>query len=827
MNVNPSSLTDLPDLPLRPLLPQLCQALTADGIAVLTAEPGAGKTTLVPLALLGNATSKRKIVMLEPRRLAARAAAARMADILGEPLGKTVGYRIKGEARTGPETRIEVVTEGILTRMIQSDMALDGIGTLIFDEFHERSVHADLGLALALDVRAALRPDLHLLVMSATLDAGEIAKHIGGAKIISAKGTNFPVEVVHLDRPLLKPKSQSDRIRQMADLILHAAQETAGGLLAFLPGEREINAVRSFIEPRLAADVSVMRLYGAMPLAEQRKVLSPLPQGRKCVLATSIAETSLTIPDIRVVVDCGLARRARFDPGSGMSRLVTKRASKAEAIQRSGRAGRVAAGTCYRGWTKAEHAGRAPFAVPEIEQSDMTALVLELAQWGVADPAELPFFTQPPTAGYQAGQGLLQELGALDTGCRITDQGRAMARLPLHPRLARMALEGGKDALSLATFLSESQRGRGGDVDILSAHRAIQKDKSFQASLKKLTRAVGDIRTRDRTQEQTVARTLALAFPDQIAQRRKGQDGRYVLSGGKGAYLPVEDPLAHTPYLVVVQTDGHPKDAKIRQAVEITDGELRSVYESAIIHRDICAFDPVSARLIKENRTLLGRLILSVRPLKSLSPDLLSQALLDAVRQLGPAALDFSKPALQLLDRLGWVNNTGGGLPEWNPKSLCDVPEDWLLPHLAHIKSVESLKGVDVLQALKDALGWDATSQLDQLAPTHFTAPTGTRAPIDYGGVVPEVSIRLQEMFGQSRHPTIGADRLPIRVTLLSPARRPVQTTTDLAGFWRTTYEDVRKDMRGRYPKHPWPEDPLQATPTTRTKKKGAPTGTP
>lgn len=807
-------------LPIDDALPALLDALRTRGQAVLQAPPGAGKTTRVPLAMLAALDPPGRILMLEPRRLAARAAAARMAETLGESIGQTVGYRIRGDSQVTRATRIEVVTEGILTRMLHGNADLPGVSAVIFDEFHERSLNADLGLALCLEVRAALHDDLMLLVMSATLDAEPVARLMGDAPVITSEGRSFPVETRWLDRPLAKGLRFD---AAMADLILRAIEEAEGGILAFLPGEGEIRRVQAKLTPHLPRNVSVHPLFGALPFSAQRAAIAPaMPGQRKLVLATAIAETSLTLDGVRIVVDGGRARRARFDPGSGMSRLVTERVSRAEATQRRGRAGRVAPGLCYRLWAQAEEGALAPFPSAEIEAADLTALVLDLALWGVSDPATLPFLTPPPSGAFGEAQALLTDLGALSEG-RITDHGRALAALPLHPRLAHMLQLAGPDAADLAALLSERDILRGAPADLSLRLAALRDPRGFatrhpfaperaglervRTEAKRLKRGAGAPRAL------TLAQQAALAFPDRIALRRKGGEPRFVMSGGKGAILSAEDPLADRRLLVVSDTDGNPREAKIRQAVEISQADLAAVHGAAFRWHDLCTWDRRTHRINARQQLRFGALVLEDRHWPDAPPEALALAMLEGVRAMG---LHVSPAAARLRARVELCRASGLALPAMSDTALDDGLEQWLLPHLTSVRTEADWKAFDLLPALRAMLTWDETQALERAAPAHLITPLGNKAPIDYAGDAPEVTVRLQEMFGTTTHPVVAGR--PLRVTLLSPARRPVQTTMDLPGFWASSYHDVRKDMRARYPRHPWPEDPTVAEPTLRAK---------
>lgn len=805
-------------LPIDDALPALRAAIAARGVAVLQAPPGAGKTTRVPLDLLAAGLIVGRIVMLEPRRLAARGAAERMAESLGEAVGQTVGYRMRGEARVGPATRIEVVTEGILTRMIQSDPELPGVGCLIFDEFHERSLQADLGLALALEIRAALRPDLVLIVMSATLDAAPVATLIG-ADLITSEGRAFPVDTHWLARPTPPTMRLEGAV---AGLVRQAVAETTGGVLVFLPGEAEINRVASALSD-LPSDLpcDIRPLFGAMPFDAQRAALAP-SERRKIVLATSIAETSLTIPDIRVVVDAGRARRARFDIGSGMSRLVTERVTRAEAEQRRGRAGRVAPGTCYRLWTKGEEGALAAFPPPEIMAADLTGLALELALWGADD---LPFLTPPPPPALAEARALLAALGALD-GARITAHGRALAALPLHPRLGHMLQKAGVGAAMLAALLAERDPLRGAPVD-LSLRLLALKDPAGFARTQSATVHAPTLE-RIRTEAKRLSRGLnavadlspgqmaALAYPDRIGLRRKGEAPRWVLSGGKGAAMAPGDPMASTRLIVVTDTDGDAREAVIRQAVPLSEGELRALFGDQITWQNLCAWSRREGKVLTRQQECYGALVLSDQHWDA-PPDLVALAALDGLREIG---LPWTAAAARLRARIRLAAGEGSDWPDMHDLGLLQDAE-WLLPHLANRRSVADLRSLDLAEPLRARLTWEQVQRLETLAPAHFETPLGRRVPIDYDGDDPGISLRLQELFGVTVHPTVGAQRLPLRLTLLSPAQAPVQVTRDLPGFWAKSYADVRRDMRGAYPRHPWPEDPTVAEPTVRAKPRG------
>ncbi len=800
------------DLPIDDVLTELRTELARHGAAVLEAPPGAGKTTRVPLALLPDVDGR--IVMLEPRRIAARAAADRMAATLGEAVGETVGYRIRGEFRSGPSTRIEVVTEGVLTRMIQADPELSGVGCVIFDEFHERSLQADLGLALTLDLRGELRGDLRLLVMSATLDAGSVAELVG-APAVRSEGRAHPVETRHLPRPA-PPRARMER--EMAELILTALGETGGGALAFLPGEGEIRRTLSALEGRLPADVRPRALYGAMPLADQRAAIAPETDGRKLVLATAIAETSLTIEDVTVVIDGGKSRRARFDPGSGMTRLVTEPVSRAEAEQRRGRAGRIRPGVCYRLWTEAQTGALPAHPPAEIEAADLAGLALDLAEWGAA-PGDLRFPTPPPEAALSEARALLEDLGAMAGGA-ITPHGREIARMPLHPRLAHMLGRGGPDAALMAALLSDRDPLRGAGADLRSRLAALRGERRGGDDARGALRRIADEAKRLKKfagpGRHSAASLAALAYPDRIGLRRPGDAPRWHLSGGKGVRMDEGDGLAGARMIVAVETDGHPREGLVRQAVEIGEAEVRALFADRIVQEDVCEWSPRSARVETRRRERLGALVLSERHWPGAPSEEIARALLGALRVRGALALNFSPEAERLRTRAALVPDS----PSLSDDALIAEAEDWLLPFLPGLRTLGDLRSLDLLEPLRQRLGREAIRKLDRLFPPSFATPLGRAVPIDYSGESPEIAVPLQEMFGVADHPSVGPGRTPLRITLLSPARTPLQTTSDLPGFWASSYAEVRKDMRGRYPRHPWPEDPTKADPTAGTRKR-------
>lgn len=808
-------------LPVEDALPALLSALDDAGAAVLTAPPGAGKTTLVPLALLDASWATGKVLMLEPRRLAARAAAERMASLLGEKVGAQVGYRIRGEAVTSAQTRIEVVTEGILTRMLQSDPELSGVSAVIFDEFHERSLHADLGLALTLEARSALREDLRLVVMSATLDAGPVAALIGDATIVNSEGRMHPVETRWLDSPRGKVRLE----QAVASLISEAHEVETGDILVFLPGVGEIERTRGAL--RLGDKTDVRILHGGLAFKDQRAALAAPDKGRrKVVLATSIAETSLTVEGVRVVVDAGLSRRARYDPGGAMSRLVTEKASRAEADQRRGRAGRLEPGVCYRLWTKGEEAGMPPFAPPEIAVADLAPLALELANWG-ADEAELAFLNPPPRVGMEEARALLAALGALDGAGRITGHGRKLAAAPTHPRLAHMILSAPEAqrriACDVAALLETRDPMRSAGADIAKRLTALR-DRSGPPAMRRVAEESARLAKRMRVfggGRADPGELIARAYPDRIALRRKGGEPRFLLSGGRGAKLAADDALAGHALLAVADVDGEAKEATIRLAAPLSRGQIDDLYGDQMQLIETCHWSRRDRRIEARRQLKLGALALEDKPWKDATGEALAAAMTDGVRDLGLERLPWSKAARLLAARSEWARTRGADLANLSADGLMARLDEWLTPHLLGCRSLDDLAGINLAEVLKAELAWEGTQTLDRLAPAAITAPTGTKLAVDYDGAQPSVAVRLQELFGLDQHPVVGPDRTPLLIELLSPAGRPVQTTADLPGFWRTSYADVRKDMRGRYPRHPWPENPLEAEATRRVKPRG------
>jgi ATP-dependent helicase HrpB len=802
-------------LPIDAVLPDVIDALRCQGRVVLQAPPGAGKTTRVPLAMRDANLTTGRILMLEPRRLAARAAAERMAQTIGESVGETVGYRIRGTSKVGKQTRIEVVTEGILTRMLQDQPDLPNIGAVIFDEFHERSLNADLGLALCLEVASALRDDLLLVAMSATLDATPIAE-VMDAPIVTSQGRAYDV----IPHWLTKPIAKTTRFEKaVADTTLHALSETTGSVLVFLPGEGEIRRVHSLLEDQVKGDCTLAPLFGAMDFTAQRDAISPAKHGRKIVLATAIAETSLTIPDIKVVVDGGKSRRARFDPASGMSRLVTERVTRAEATQRAGRAGRVQAGDCYKVWTRGEDGALAAYPPAEIDAGDLTGFALELAVWG-SGPEALQFVTPPHAGRLAEAQAVLKMLGALDFEGRITPHGRALASYPLHPRLAHMIETAGKDAAQVAALLAERDPLRGVSVDLNLRIQVIRDPNRLGGAVNRGALERIKVETKRLAKRAPASKRAfslgehaALAYPDRIGLRRAGEAPRFVLSGGKGAIMPAEDAIGGNRLIVATDLDGDPREARIRQAVPLADSELRNLFEDQIEWRNVCLWSRREGRVLTRRQECFGALILEDHTWSDAPDDEIAVAMMEGIRQLG---LKPSKSAKRFIARCKLMDDSS--FPSVDETHLLETLDDWLLPHISGVRSSTDWKAFDIIQALQARLDWDQTQALNRAAPGKFETPLGRTIPIDYSGTQPQIAIRLQELFGVTEHPMIGKE--PLQITLLSPAQKPVQITADLPRFWETSYADVRKDMRGSYPRHPWPEDPTKEDPTLRAKRR-------
>ena len=820
-------------LPIDAVLDELAATLAGHNAAVLVAPPGAGKTTRVPLALLDAPWAKgKKIIVLEPRRIAARASAERMARTLGERAGETVGYRVRFVSKVSRATRIEVVTEGIFSRRILDDPELSGVAAVLFDEFHERSLDADMGLALGRDVQTGLREDLRILVMSATLDGARVAKLLGDAPVIASEGRAFPVETRYLGR-----KADAPLERQMADAIAMALRADPGSVLAFLPGAAEIRRTQNFLAERIHdATIEIVPLFGALDAAVQDRAIQPAPKGsRKVVLATSIAETSLTIEGVRIVVDSGMARVPRYEPDIGLTRLETVRASRAAVDQRRGRAGRTEPGVCYRLWDEPQTASLAAYTQPEILSADLSSLVLDLAQWGVSDPATLAFLDPPPQPALKEARGLLRELGALDGDGRITAEGKSLRALALPPRLARMIVDShrlgaGEAAAEIAAVLTE--RGLGGDsADLDYRLDQFRRDRSQRAASARTLaqRWASQVAATEGAQAADSSLStgvmLAFAFPDRVARNRG--NGSFVLANGRGAAVDQASALARAPYIAVAELTGTAAQGRILLAAPIAQAEIESHFADQIEIADEISFDRGAMALRARRRKTLHAITLSEAPL-ALKPSAETAAVLaDGLIAAGLDKLPWSKPAKQWRDRVMFLRKAEGeasqhSWPDLSDDALAAQREAWLVPVLYDKTALKELSAGDLSDALMTLLPWELRARLEREAPTHFEAPTGTQLAIDYEAEQgPTIAVRLQELFGLNTHPSIARGAVPLVLELLSPAQRPVQVTRDLPGFWRGSYAAVRSDLRGRYPRHPWPEDPASAMPTRRVKPRG------
>jgi ATP-dependent helicase HrpB len=815
-------------LPIDAVLDDLARTLDRHNAAVLVAPPGAGKTTRVPLALLDAPWARaKKIIVLEPRRIAARASAERMAKTLGERAGETVGYRVRFGSKVSKATRIEVVTEGIFSRQILDDPELGGVAAVLFDEFHERSLDADLGLALARDAQTGLREDVRILVMSATLDGARVAKLLGDAPVVASEGRAFPVETRYLGRKIDAPLE-----RQMADAIAQALRADPGSVLAFLPGAAEIRRTQTFLSERIQdANIEIVPLFGALDAAVQDRAIAPAPKGqRKVVLATSIAETSLTIEGVRIVVDSGLARVPRYEPDIALTRLETVRASRAAVDQRRGRAGRTEPGICYRLWDEPQTASLAPFTQPEILSADLSSLVLDLAQWGVSDPATLAFLDPPPAPALKEAKSLLRELGALDADGRITAEGQRLRALALPPRLARMIVDShafgeGEAAADIAAILTE--RGLGGDsVDLDVRLDQFRRDRSQRAaSARELARRwaaqVASAASPQGGGELSTGVMLAFAFPDRVARNRG--NGSFVLANGRGAAVEQTSSLARAAYIAVGELTGTAASGRILLAAPIALSQIETHFADQIETTDEIAFDASALALRARRKRTLHAITLSESPL-ALSPSAdTAKIFADGLAAAGFDKLPWSKSAKQWRDRVMFLRKAeGDSWPDLSDEALVARREDWLVPALFDKIALKDFSAGDLSEALLVLLPWDLRARLEREAPTHFEAPTGTMLAIDYEAEQgPTIAVRLQELFGLTTHPSIAKGAVPLVLELLSPAHRPVQVTRDLPGFWRGSYAAVRSDLRGRYPRHPWPEDPANALPTRRVKPRG------
>jgi len=814
-------------LPIDNALPALTAALSANNCTVLVAPPGAGKTTRVPLVLLDQPWAKdKKILVLEPRRLAARAAAARMASTLREQVGDTVGLRVRFGSKVTKRTRIEVVTEGVFTRLVLDDPSLDGIAAVLFDEFHERSLDADLGLALARDAQQGLRSDLRLLIMSATLDGARIAALLGNAPVVESEGRAFPVDTRYLGRDQRAPIE-----RQITDAIERALRAETGSLLVFLPGAGEIRRAEALLKERIAEkNTDIVALYGALDAREQDLAIAPSPADRrKVVLATSIAETSLTIEGVRVVIDSGLSRVPRYEPDVALTRLETVRVSRAAADQRRGRAGRTEPGVCYRLWDEPQTASLEPYMWPEILSADLSSFVLDLAQWGAADPQKLAFLDAPPQAALNEARALLAELDAIDAGGRITEEGRKLRALPLPPRLARMVVDGaaegaGELAASIAVLLTE--RGLGGD-DVNLQHRLdnFRRDRTRRADdargmVRRWTETAAGKKERG---DHSIGSLLALAYPDRVARNRGAGAGAFLLANGRGGIVDPASSLAREQFLVVAELTGAAAASRIVLAAPITLAEIEARFAAHIEDSETTTFDAASASLRARRSRRLGALTLIEQNRPVTANDVNARLLAEGIAKLGIGKLPWSKPQNQMRNRVMFLRRAEGDeWPNLTDEALAHAAVEWLAPFLSG-KTALAQVGTDDLAAALDALiPWQLRKRLEAEAPTHFAAPSGSHVPIDYESEEgPKLSVRVQELFGLAVHPTIAGGRVPLLIELLSPAHRPVQVTRDLPGFWRGSYKAVKTDLRGRYPKHPWPDDPLTAPATRRAKPRG------
>jgi len=815
----------LPDLPVTRILPELDEALNTHRSAVLVAPPGAGKTTLVPLHMLDAAWRKDgMIVVLEPRRLAARASARRMAQLLNEEPGETVGYRMRLESKVSAKTKILVVTEGVFARMILDDPDLKGVAAVLFDEFHERSLDADFGLALALDVQAALRDDLKILVMSATLDGARVASLLGDAPIIKSEGRAFPVDIRYRER---KPDQRIEDA--VVGAIQMALSEESGSILAFLPGQGEIERVAGILKRILPAHIILAPLYGAMEAQAQDAAIKPAPKGfRKVVLATSIAETSITIDGVRVVIDSGLARLPKYEPDTGLTRLETVRVSRASADQRAGRAGRTEPGVAIRLWHQGQTASLPAFSPPEILEADLSSLVLDASAWGVTDPATLAFLDLPPKPALKEARALLQRLNALDETGRLTRDGEAMRKLALPVRLGAMVLAAGRrgeaqKAAEIAMLLTE--RGLGGnDVDLETRFSRFRYDRSprTQRARNLARRIAGSVPDQGTSVNSSVGRLLIDAYPDRVAKAR-GATGQFLLANGRGGEVDAAVSLSRASWLVVTDMAGRAGRARILAAAEITEADIREALGEQIESGQQVVYDADKNALRAREAVRIGAIALSEKPLAAPKGAAADQGVVEAVRTHGLDILPWSKDTQILRRRLGWLHRgLGDPWPAMHDEHLLEKLDDWLLPFLTGEAQLSRIPAHVLKNGLMSLVPYDLQRSVEQLAPTHFTVPTGSHIPIRYDAEEPVLAVRVQELFGLSTHPSIANGSVPLLLELLSPAHRPIQITRDLPGFWVGSWADVRSDMRGRYPKHVWPDDPANAEATRRAKPRGS-----
>lgn len=836
-------------LPIEDILPSLRHALAAEPNAVLTAPPGSGKTTRVPLALLDTPwLSNKKLLMLEPRRLAARGAAHYMAALLQQEVGGTVGYRMRFETKVGPTTKIEVVTEGVLTRLLQQDPSLNEYGVVVFDEFHERSLQADVGLTLCLETQRLFRRDLRILVMSATLECGPVRELLGHSPLVTCEGRMFPVETRYLEQPLTGRLDLA-----VTHIIRQSLAKDTGSLLVFLPGMADIRRLeRVLVEAKLGPSVLIAPLHGDLPQTMQDLAVRPADPGRrKVVLASSIAETSLTIDGVQVVIDAGRLRIPRFDPRSGLTRLETVRVTRDSAEQRRGRAGRLAPGICYRMWTEKEHATLTAHRQPEILEADLTSLILDLAQWGTQDPTELSWLTPPPPGSVAQARTLLVRLGAFASDGRLTNHGRQMAELAMHPRLAHMLLRAGPlrltdQACAMAALLGErdilegSQDSPPADLRVrLDLLRRPADSRGLAVRRGTVERV---LRTADLWRRQfagfrngnvnstsdhshAAGLLLALAYPDRIAQRLPGDAARYRLVNGQGAQFVKPDTLANEPFLVIADVEGGGQWARIDRAAPLSGQEIESLYGDQIVTDESVKWDPRLGAVRASRRRRLGSVLLAEEGLSDPDQQLVTTALLQGVYEAGLQILNFTPELAQWRTRIAWLKQLEGGDVEWpdlSDETLLRTLETWLGPFVSGMTTLSAVTRLDLSAPLHARLTYEQHKRLDQLAPTHLTVPSGSRLRLDYSPSDPPVlAVRLQEMFGCQDTPRVAGGTVPVMLHLLSPAKRPVQVTQNLGGFWKRAYQDVRKELRGRYPKHHWPEDPLHAAPTAKSKRRG------
>lgn len=819
---------ELPQLPVSSVLNEISEALSEHKAAVLSAPPGAGKTTLVPLHLLSAPwRNAGKIILLEPRRLAARAAATRMAHILGEEVGARVGYRMRLDSRISAKTEIEVVTEGVFARMIMDDPELNGVSTVIFDEFHERSLDADFGLALALDVQQGLREDLRILVMSATLDIERVGNLLGGAPLIQSLGRSYPIEIRYQER------NGQDRIEdQVSRAILAALWDESGSVLAFLPGQSEIRRVAERLVGRITSDVDVYQLFGSLTQSEQTRAIEPAEKDkRKVVLATSIAETSITIDGVRVVIDSGLQRLPVFEASTGITRLETVRVSKASADQRAGRAGRVEPGIAVRLWHEGQTAALPQFTPPQILSSDLSQFALDLAFWGVLDPNSLALLDQPPKATLSEARSLLQQLGALDADNKITPIGKAMRQLALPPRLSAMVMQAndnghGAVAAQLAVLLTEQGLG-GNDTDLDVRLRNFLNDRSDRAQASKgLARSIlqnlqsSQVRKSENSRP-SAGEILLYAFPDRVALQR-GRRGRFIMANGRGAELEETHALAGEEMLVIADLTGKAANSRILMAARINRETVEEDLGHLITTDDEIIFDEDSGQLRARRKRSLGAITLEESSLPRPTGDKSVEAIAAAIRKNGPSLLRFPKDAALTRQRLSFLHRTiGEPWPDMSDEMLKESVDVWFTPFQSSISRLQDISASSLSEGVMSLVPFELQRELPRLLPSHFEAPTGQRHPISYEDDEPVLTIRVQELYGLKIHPSIAGGRIPLLLKLTSPAHRPIQTTRDLPGFWAGSWKDVRADMRGRYPKHLWPEDPANAIPTNRAKPRG------